>query len=246
MIDSNIMKKMIFTGFLAVMLGSIGFMAKAQTNAFSQQPSSTNPDSSSCGILDYGGQKYRTVIIGSQCWMKDNLNIGKWIDESQTQKQTNNSVVEKYCLGNDFTRCDQLGGLYQWEEAMQYVQTANAQGICPDGWHIPSSQDWKTLIRYLGGDDMAGGKMKFTGSNGWQNPNVGATNSSGFTALPGGYFDFMAQQWHDQYRYGYFWSSQTITQGTSVAMSLSYRTSDIDLYEEYIPSALSVRCIKNE
>jgi uncharacterized protein (TIGR02145 family) len=93
---------------------------------------------------------------------------------------------------------------------------------------------------------MAGGKMKFTGSNGWQNPNVGATNSSGFTALPGGYFDFMAQQWHDQYRYGYFWSSQTITQGASVAMSLSYRTSDIDLYEEYIPSALSVRCIKNE
>jgi len=203
-------------------------------------------DSTSCGILDYGGQTYRTVIIGTQCWMKDNLNIGKWTDQSQIQKQTDNGILEKYCFGNDFVNCDQWGGLYQWDETMQYLQTANAQGICPPGWHIPSSQDWKTLIRYLGGNDFAGGKMKYTGSNGWQTPNVGGTDISGFTALPGGYFDYMAQQWHDQNRDGYFWSSQTITKGTSVAMTLTYRDSDIDLYEEYTPSALSVRCIRNE
>jgi len=203
-------------------------------------------DSNSCTNIQYGGQNIRTVMIGSQCWMKDNLNIGNWTDQSQIQKQTDNEIIEKYCFGNDFVNCDQWGGLYQWDEAMQYVQTENAQGICPGGWHIPSSEDWKTLIRFLGGDDMAGGKMKYTGSNGWQLPNVGATDLSGFAALPGGYFDFMAQQWHDQNRNGYFWSSETITKGTSVAMTLSYRTSDIDLYEEYNPSALSVRCVRNK
>ncbi len=225
------MKKTILSGYLALTLIGV----EAQKN-----------DSTSCGMLDYGGQTYHTVIIGTQCWMKENLNIGKWTDESQQQTQTNNGVLEKYCYGNDFVNCDQWGGLYQWNEMMQYVRTEKARGICPPGWHIPSSEDWKALIRFLGGEDMAGGKMKYTGSNGWATPNVGATNSSGFMALPGGYLDQMAQQWHDQNAGGYFWSSETISETTAVGVTLSYKTSHIDLYEEYMPSALSVRCIRDE
>jgi uncharacterized protein (TIGR02145 family) len=200
-------------------------------------------DSLSCGILTYEGLAYHTVMIGKQCWMSDNLNIGKWTDESQLQKNGDNGVVEKYCFGNDFSQCDYWGGLYQWDELMAYSQASGAQGICPPGWHVPSSMDWKTLIRYLGMNTEAGGKLKSTLN--WQNPNVGATNSSGFSAMPGGYYDFMAKQWHDLYREGYYWSSEIITKGTAVAVYLEYRTSGIEMYEEYQPSALSVRCIKN-
>ena len=68
-------------------------------------------DSGSCVTFEYGGQVYHTIIIGSQCWMKENLNIGKWLDQSQNQTQLNNEVVEKYCYGNDFVECDLWGGL---------------------------------------------------------------------------------------------------------------------------------------
>ena len=203
----------------------------------------SRPDSLSCGLITYEGKVYHTVVIGRQCWMSDNLNIGKWADESQLQDNGDNGVIEKYCFGNDFTQCDYWGGLYQWNELMAYSQVSGAQGICPSGWHVPSSQDWKTLIRYLGMNTEAGGKLKSTLN--WQNPNVGATNSTGFSAMPGGYYDFMAKQWHDLTREGYYWSSEIITKGTAVAVYLEYRTSGIEMYEEYQPSALSVRCIKN-
>jgi len=236
------MKKCLLITMALVLVSLIA--AQAQGTTGSEQ---TGIDAADCnGAIEYDGRSYQTVLIGTQCWMKDNLNIGKWTDQGQLQKQTNNGVIEKYCYGNDFTNCDQWGGLYQWDEMMQYVQTANAQGICPPGWHIPSSQDWKTLVRYLGGESLAGGKIKYTGSNGWATPNVGADNSSGFTALPGGYFDYMAQRWHNQYSNGYFWSSETITKNTAVAMMVSSDRGDLDLYEEFMPSALSVRCIRNE
>lgn len=241
------MKKLYFTRISALLMIFFPMLLTAQQGTNSKEQGSTQPaDSTSCGVLDYGGQKYRTVMIGTQCWMKDNLNIGKWVYQGQQDNQKNDQVIEKYCFGDNFINCDQWGGLYEWDEMMQYVRTENAQGICPPGWHIPSSADWKTLIRYLGGDEMAGGKMKYTGSNGWQLPNVAATNISGFTALPGGYFDTMARQWHDAGRNGYFWSSETISATTSVAMTLSFRKGDLDLYEEYNPSALSVRCIRNK
>ena len=105
-------------------------------------PETAPPDSLSCGLLDYGGQVYHTVKIGQQCWMSDNLNIGKWTDESQIQKEQDDGIIEKYCYGNNFTQCDYWGGLYQWNELMGYTQASGAQGICPAGWHVPSSQDW--------------------------------------------------------------------------------------------------------
>ncbi len=240
------MKKLKLHAFTLLFLLYAPVFLSGQTTPAPAMGSAKLTDTTSCGIISYNGQTYRTAIIGRQCWMKDNLNIGKWTDQSQIQKQTDNGVIEKYCYGDDFVNCDQWGGLYQWDEAMLYVQTSGTQGICPPGWHLPSCQDWKALIRYLGGDDFAGGKMKFTGSNGWQTPNVGATDASGFTALPGGYFDFMAQQWHDQNRDGYFWTSDALEKGTAAGVTLTYRTSRIDIYEEYTPSALSVRCVRDE
>jgi len=202
-------------------------------------------DSSSCGTFEYGGQVYHTVIIGTQCWMKENLNLGKWLDQSQSQIQTKNEIVEKYCYGNDFVNCDLWGGLYQWAELMHYENTAGAQGICPSGWHVPDSKDWKALIRYLGGNEMAGGKLKSTGNRDWWVPNVGATNSSQFTAFPGGYFDYVTQGWVDVHNGGYFWSSEPISNTTTVALQLIRKGGEAELYEEYNSSALSLRCIRN-
>lgn len=162
--------------------------------------SNTLPGPFVCGdsfIDARDGQPYQTIQIGSQCWMAENLNIGTMINGNSNQ--TNNAIIEKYCSNNSTTNCDVYGGLYQWDEAMQYVSSPGTQGICPDGWHFPTDAEWIVLeeevestngvnwntIGYRGTD--AGGNLKETGTTHWNAPNQGATNSSGFTLLPGGY-----------------------------------------------------------
>jgi uncharacterized protein (TIGR02145 family) len=116
--------------------------------------------------------------------MAQNINIGTKIPG--TADQTNNSILEKYCYNDDENNCNTYGGLYKWDEAMQYSTTPGVQGICPIGWHLPSDGEWTTLTIYIGGETVAGGKMKESGYVHWAEPNVCATNSIGFTALPGG------------------------------------------------------------
>jgi len=94
------------------------------------------------------GQTYQTVQIGTQCWMAENLNIGTMI--VGTSDQTNNATLEKYCYDNDTANCNTYGGLYKWDEMMQYVTTEGTQGICPTGWHIPTDAEWKTMEEALG------------------------------------------------------------------------------------------------
>jgi uncharacterized protein (TIGR02145 family) len=248
------MKKMMISAVLILSLLQGQFSTYAQNNgnlpAAGTVSKGTDPadttkkaDTLSCGRLTYEGQIYHTVKIGSMCWMSENLNVGKWTDTSQEQQPGDNGIIEKYCFGNDFTQCDFWGGLYQWNEMMAYSQKAGAQGICPDGWHVPSSQEWKSLIRFLGTEDDAGGRLKSTLQ--WKRPNVGADNASGFSAYPSGYYDSMAHRWNDLYMQGYYWTSEMITTTTAVGVNLTFRTGGINMYEEFQPSALAVRCIKN-
>jgi uncharacterized protein (TIGR02145 family) len=132
---------------------------------------------------------YNTVLIGTQCWFRQSLNFGTRIDGASNQ--TNNGIIEKYCYNDDESYCDQYGGLYQWDELMNYTSSSNTnpsgrQGICPAGWHLPSDSEWGFLASYLGGAAVAGGLMKEGGLVHWQSPNTGATNYSGFTGLPAG------------------------------------------------------------
>ncbi len=149
------------------------------------------------------GKAYNTVEIGSQCWMAENLNTGTMIPGANNME--NDSIIEKYCYDDSEANCDIYGGLYQWNEMMQYSTLEGSQGICPDGWHLPDFDEWQVLALYLGGN---GGKMKTTGTieNGtglWHAPNEGATNESGFSGLPAGYringsignLGFMAMFW---------------------------------------------------
>jgi uncharacterized protein (TIGR02145 family) len=139
------------------------------------------------------GQEYSTVQIGTQCWMAENLNYGTMIPG--VNEMANNGEIEKYCYDNGTIWCNVYGGLYQWNEMMQYVTTEGVQGICPDGWHLPSYAEYTILSDYLGGANAtAGGKMKETGYAHWVPPNTGATNESGFTGLGAG----------DRYLEGFF------------------------------------------
>jgi uncharacterized protein (TIGR02145 family) len=185
---------------------------------------------------------YTTVQIGTQCWMKQNLNYGTRIDGAL--EQTNNVIPEKYCYNNIESNCDVYGGLYQWNEAMQYSITEGGQGMCPAGWHVPSDAEWTTLSTHLGGEDIAGGKMKEAGTVHWASPNLGSTNSSGFSALPGGYkytggsysnLTLGAYYWSSSHFVAIFaWSKFILEEGENI-----YR----NIYDE--THGFSVRCLKD-
>ncbi|MCF8371331.1 MAG: fibrobacter succinogenes major paralogous domain-containing protein [Bacteroidales bacterium] len=149
--------------------------------------------------INYGGEIYPTVQIGTQCWMAKNLNIGTYVESVSTgidhSEASNNSIIEKYCINNDINNCTIYGGLYDWDEMMGYTTTEGTQGICPTGWHIPTDSEWCTMTIFLDpsvvcSSQQSGyfisGKMKEVGTAHWNSTNTGVTNSSGFTALPGG------------------------------------------------------------
>ena len=195
---------------------------------------------------------YTSVQIGTQCWMKKNLNIGT--DIPVATQQTNNSIIEKHCHNNLPANCETYGGLYMWNEMMQYTTSPGAQGICPAGWHLPADEEFSVLTTFLGGETDAGGKMKSTGTiegatGLWYAPNSGATNSSEFTAFPGGYAYFGGPS--QSYVLGYnglFWSSTEKSGYPVVAWNrkLVHTGAEINRNSDYLKGAsLSVRCIKN-
>ena len=187
------------------------------------------------------GQSYSTVQIGNQCWMAENLNIGTRIDGNSNQ--ANNGTIEKYCYNNSEAHCDVYGGLYQWNEMMGYNTTPGVQGICPDGWHLPTDAQWTALTTYLGGESVAGAKMKEAGTSHWSSPNTGANNSSGFTALPGGFRDAGEAFYYLSY-YGLFWSSSEYDASNAWYRGLGYIYADVSRSYYYKSSGFSVRCLK--
>ena len=175
-----------FTGFM----DSVRLYTRALTHEeiFRLYTSETGQIKTCGSTEDADGNLYGSVQIGTQCWMNENLNVGTRIDGSSNQ--TDNATIEKYCHGDLESNCDTYGGLYQWDEAMQYVTTEGAQGICPDGWHIPSDEEWKTLEMHLGmsqtdADDTEwrgtdqGTKLKIGGSSGLDIPLAGYRSTSG-------------------------------------------------------------------
>jgi len=211
-------------------------------------------DGDSCGNLYYEGGPhidsigvyYSTIQIGTQCWMKDNLNIGTMIIGSVNQ--TNNSTIEKYCFGDLSASCRSLdsgglgyGGLYQWDEAMQYVTTPGTRGICPTGWHIPTREEFETLANSVGGD---GNALKEIGLH--STTNGEGTNTSGFSALFGGFRDQNAF-WREGDNSFYSWISQESVDNVDFAdyRRLDYNSSTIFLIHNWKDFGVSVRCLKN-
>jgi len=188
------------------------------------------------------GQVYTSVQIGTQCWMAENLNIGEMINGGSNM--TNNSVIEKYCYNNDPANCESYGGLYQWNEMMEYTTTQGVQGICPSGWHIPTDGEWTTVTDLLGGASVAGGKMKETGTTHWWPPNTAATNESGFSSLPGGQYNGYAS--FTALGYGGYWWSSTETSSTGAwGWSMYHRSGGVYRNNWIKTNVFSARCVRD-
>jgi uncharacterized protein (TIGR02145 family) len=192
--------------------------------------------------VTYEGKVYNTLLIGDQCWLKENLNVGTMING--TEEMTDNSVIEKYCYDNDPANCEIYGGLYQWNEMMQYTIILSLQGICPDGWHLPEDGEWIILSDFLGGVEIAGGKMKEVGTTHWKSPNVGATNESGFTALPGGDRSYIGS-FENLADNAFFWSSSEDNSSLAWNRYLNYNGAGVARSYYDKTNGMSVRCLKD-
>ena len=212
-----------------------------------------------CGDnVSYGGESYPTVLIGTQCWFAKNLNVGTMIVSTP---QSDNSVLEKYCYDGDANNCLIYGGFYQWAEMVQYLNgvsastagpysfSGNVQGICPTSWHLPSDIEWLALETYLGGPSVTGGKVKEIGTTHWITPNTGATNSSGFTAIPSGWvppYGGGSAIGQGEYAYFYYGTALDNDSRTSFAFFDSNSiTKSGDAWAVAAGAAPSVRCLKN-
>lgn len=197
-------------------------------------------------LFTYGGQVYHTVQIGNQCWMRENLNIGIYVQSTSGSSHSdlhNNGIIEKYCYDNNLANCAIYGGLYDWDEIMQYDTTPGLQGICPPGWHIPTHDEWDTLVSFVGGG-WAGGKVKETGFVHWHSPNSGATNESGFTAFGGGGRN-MWGAFTGLLDYAHFWSSSQYISDNPWEIWLDGVSTLFSQSTNYKYCGYSLRCFKD-
>lgn len=192
------------------------------------------------GLSDIDGNVYDTMVIGTQVWMAENLrtkrlNDGTEIPFVESDTAWSNLESPGYCwYGNyeAFFSLNHYGALYNY-----YAVTSGK--LCPVGWHVPDTDEWYTLIMYLG-NDVAGGKMKETGTRNWLNPNTGATNESGFNALPGGFRNAYYKDFQRFRVSGHFWHSEPTD-----AMRVTYSSEDVIYDSMSRNDGLSVRCIRD-
>jgi len=199
--------------------------------------SEINGTQSNTIYLDYN---YKTIKIGTQWWMAENLratefNNGSIIPLIVDNSSWSNATSSAYCNYTTNADISTYGNLYNW-------YTVNTEQICPEGWHVPSDVEWSTLISFLGGDAIAGGKMKETGTIHWTTPNSGATNESGFTALPGGYRLPSITQIGN---YACWWSSTGFDGTTAKVYSTNYNNTFLNVNSNPKSSGASIRCIRN-
>jgi uncharacterized protein (TIGR02145 family) len=197
-----------------------------------------------CGTntITYEGQIYTTVQIGDQCWLGENLNVGTRING--TIESTDNSTMEKYCYDDNEANCDTYGGLYQWDEAMQYTENEGTQGICPDGWHIPTDIEWHTLES----DFVSGtGTCDPDRSASWDCSPTGTAlktgGSSGFEALLAGR-RFYESSFISLSSNALFWSS-SVFESSAWSRSLSSSTTTVNRSTADQLNGYSVRCLQN-
>ena len=194
-------------------------------------------------LKDIDGNEYRSILIGSQIWMVDNLtttklNDGTLIPVINDGTAWGNLSTPGCCWqNNDPPRKVTYGVLYNW-------YTVNTGKLCPTGWHVPSDEEWSELTTYLGGENAAAGKLKESGFKHWKTPNSGATNETYFWAYPGGDRLDGTGAFENLLEKGSWW---TTTFGTNDAIIRSMSYNSINIQKSYYlkQMGLSVRCIKN-
>jgi uncharacterized protein (TIGR02145 family) len=192
-------------------------------------------------VTDIDGNVYHVVTIGTQVWLAENLKTTHYNDGTPipnvTDTSWNNLKTGAYCnYNNSSSNSDTYGRLYNW-----YAATSS-HNICPKGWHVPTDSEWTVLDNYLGGDNVAGGKLKETGTTHWQSPNTGATNETGFSALPGGLFAGTSGNIGVD---GVWWSSTAFRSFDSWYWDTHYSSSALSRSNYGNTIGLSIRCVKD-
>lgn len=196
-------------------------------------------------IIDIDGNVYRTSIIGNQEWMSENLKVTHYRDGNPIPYLTDNyewmdTYSGAYCVyDNEPSNIGTYGNIYNW------YTVDDPRGLAPEGWHVPTDDDWQELVDFLGGGNVAGGKMKEAGTTHWDNPNTGATNESGFTALPGGYRSHNNGYYSNIGIGANFWSSTEYNGDLGWARTLGYSNSEVYRHNSNKKKGFSIRCLKD-
>jgi uncharacterized protein (TIGR02145 family) len=195
-------------------------------------------------VSDIDGNVYKTVTIGDQTWMIENLKVTRFRNGDSIIHVTNNNswatlTKGAYCSYEnvDTVNVAIYGRLYN------YYAIADTNNICPNGWHIPTDAEWMTLISYLGGENVAGGKLKKIDST-WNMPNTSANNETGFSALPGGFRNFNGSFIEIGYNSSW-WSSTSVSFSSAYYQDLSYNNGQIYKGVAHFRSGFYVRCVKD-
>lgn len=194
-------------------------------------------------VTDIDGNVYRTITIGSQTWMAENLKTTRFNDGEVIPNVTGNSAWENlntpgYCwYDNNIQNWDVFGALYNW-------YAVNTGRLAPTGWHVPTAEEWITLINYLGGEEVAGGKLKETGTEHWLSPNSAATNETTFTALGAGVRDNVFMLMLED---NYIWTASRESDGYGLPLQvhLKFNHGAARLYSMQPYSGFVVRCVKD-
>jgi len=193
-------------------------------------------------ITDIDGNVYNTVIIGNQVWLKENLKTTKYRNGDLISNVPNElnwaglSTGAYSFYSNNSANNTIYGSLYNW------FAVNDSRNIAPTGWHIPSEAEWTILQNFLGGELSAGGKLKETGLAHWQSPNEGATNETGFTALPGGYRDASGSFSNLGYK-GVWWSASEKSSNTAYALFTYAEGTQLHGEPNEKRIGFSIRCI---
>lgn len=204
-----------------------------------------NPSITYGSMTDQDGNVYKTVTIGTQTWMAENLRTTKYNDGTKISKVTKSSDWKDltngaFCTYNNTTNADTIatyGRMYNWYAVI-------TGKLAPKGWHIPTNDEWATLYNYLGGENIAGSKLKESGTTHWLYSNMVGTNSSGFTALPGGIrynsgkFDYIGNT-------GYWWSITDFYASDAWFHYITYNDNYATKNYDFKMLGISVRCLKD-
>lgn len=196
-------------------------------------------------ITDVDGNRYNIIKIGDQWWMSENLNTTKFrtgedIPNVAGAGEWTATAEAAYCnSGNDLDKAAIYGRLYN------YYSVTDGRKICPDGWHIPNDDNWETLVTFLGGNVVAGGKLKHAGTDYWNSPNTDATNESGFSALPGGVRNANTSDFAGVGSTGSWWSATQFNTEKAIVWGVTSMNGAIPDYNLDKNTGLSVRCVKD-
>jgi len=198
-------------------------------------------------VQDVEGNEYNTTKIGDQRWMVENLRTTKYNDGTEIPLVTDGTewddlTTSGYCYyDNDSDEYSvPYGALYNY----YVVADTNSLNVCPEGWHVPSDTEWTTLTTYLGGTDVAGGKMKETGTFYWNSPNTGATNETDFAGLPGGYRSANGSFFNIG-NFGFWWSSTENDTSYAWSRYLYYFDVNVNRFDNDKGRGFSVRCLRD-